>query len=104
MTSGVLLSSEWLILEVKRVKKGGHRTVSDTGRGGQRRADCHEPGQGASRGQCSEVFRYLIFLVEAEEEEQDSGSESGILGRLEDSEAFTQEASVVLSTWSQTWV
>lgn len=61
-------------------------------------------GQGASRGQCSEVFRYLIFLVEAEEEEQDSGSESGILGRLEDSEAFTQEASVILSTWSQTWV
>lgn len=42
--------------------------------------------------------------MEGEEAEQDGGSESGILDRLEDDEAFTQEASIVLSTWSQTWV
>lgn len=45
---GSYSASSGLILEVKEVKKGGHTTVSDTGRGGQRRADCHEPGQGAS--------------------------------------------------------
>ena len=64
-----------MILGVGNAKKRGHRTVSDVGRGGQRRADGHEQGWGMSREQGSGVSRCLIFFMEGE----DSKSETGIL-------------------------
>lgn len=94
MISGVLV---YLIQGVGNAKKGGHRTVSDVGRGGQRRADGHEQGWGMSSG----VSRCLIFFMEGE----DSKSETGIVGPLEGGEAVTDDASVVqlreLLTWSR---
>lgn len=56
--------------------------LSDVGRGGQRRAAGHKQSWGPSREQGSEVSRCLIFFME-EEIEQDRGSKTLILGRLE---------------------
>lgn len=72
-TSGVLLSSVYLILGVGKVKKV-HRTVGSIGRGGQRRAQVPH------------------FLVEGARTKGRSGT--GVLGRSEGGGVFIEEASV----------